>query len=285
MRLKLPILLCLCLLINHYSFAQVDTILLPTPSFRQGPDGAIYFLQHSGTYGTSGGSLKRVRPLGPVNSTIAVSGGGQAVPAGEAFPTPLVARVLNPQGLALAGGTVNFTVAGSATLSTTNPVIADANGYVQTNVTSGVGGGAVTITAATPGAQSNGTFSLFGRKVTVTPAGALMVVSVSNTTAALPANVPYILMMSFPGAPILPTALGPICTDPGYALTVVLEDGTGAFGGVSFSGSGGIGTPGKTWLYQNIPAGLLTGFLLKFQAVGFDPITGWFRTNCESRQF
>jgi hypothetical protein len=261
------------------------TNFVACPSFRQGPDGAIYFLVHSGTYGTTGGTLKRVRPLGPVNSTVAISGGGQVVPAGEAFPTPLVARVLNPQGQPLAGGTVNFTVAGSATLSTTNPVIADGNGFVQTSVTSGAIGGAVTVTASTPGAQSNGTFALFGRKVTVTPAGALMVVSVSNTTTAVPANVPYILLMSFPGSPILPTALGPICTDPGYALTVVLEDGTGAFGGLSFSGSGGIGSPGKTWLYQNIPAGLLTGQLLKFQAVGFDPITGWFRTNCETRQF
>ncbi len=254
-------------------------------SFRQGPDGAIYFLQHPSTYGTSGGTLKRVRPLGPVNSTLAISGGGQIGPAGEAFPTPLVARVLNPQGQPLPGGTVNFTVSGSATLSTTNPVVADSNGFVQTSVTSGAAGGAVTITATTPGAQSNGTFALFGRKVTVTPAGALMVVSVSNSTTAVPASVPYILLMSFPGSPILPTVIGPICTDPGYALTIVLEDGTGAFGGFSFSGSGGIGTPGKTWLYQNVPAGLFTGSLMRFQAVGLDPVTGWFRSNCEARQF
>jgi glucose/arabinose dehydrogenase len=254
-------------------------------SFRQGPDGAIYFLQHTGTYATTGGTLKRVRLLGPVNSTAAVSGGGQVVPAGEAYPQPVVARVLNPQGQPLAGGSVSFAVTGNATLSTTNPVIADANGYAQTTVTSGALGGAVTVTATTPGAVTNATFSLFGRKVTVTPAGTLMVVSVSNTTTAVPANVPYVLMMSFPGSPILPTSIGPICTDPGYALTVVLEDGTGAFGGISFSGSGGIGSPSKTWLYQNVPAGLLTGLQMKFQAVGFDPVTGWFRANCETRQF
>ena len=85
-------------------------------SFRQGPDGAIYFLQHTGTYATTGGSLKRVRPLGPVNSTVVVSGGGQVGPAGEAFTQPLVARVLNPQGQPLPGGQVNFTVSGNATL-------------------------------------------------------------------------------------------------------------------------------------------------------------------------
>jgi hypothetical protein len=91
-------------------------------------------------------------------------------------------------------------------------------------------------------------------------------------------------MMSFPGSPVLPTVLGPICTDPGYALTIVLEDGVGLFGGFSFSGSGGIGNPAKSWIY-NVPAGLLTGQQMKFQAVGLDPITGWFRTNCEVRQF
>jgi hypothetical protein len=100
----------------------------------------------------------------------------------------------------------------------------------------------------------------------------------------VPANVPYVAMVSFPGSPTLPTILGPICTDPGYALTVILEDGTGAFGGVSFSGTGSIGNPSKTWLYT-IPAGFLTGQLMRFQAIGFDPVTGWFRTNCETRQF
>ncbi|MFY9344133.1 MAG: PQQ-dependent sugar dehydrogenase [Planctomycetota bacterium] len=254
-------------------------------SLRQGPDGGLWFLQHPGTYPTTGGTLKRIRPLGPTNSVVAISGGGQVGPAGEVFPTPLIARVLDTNSNPLPGGTVNFAVSGSATLSTTNPVIADPNGYVQTTVTATtVAGGQITITASTPGSQTNGVFSLYSRKVTATPAGTLLIVGVTNTTTAVPPNVPYILLMSFPGSPILPTVLGPICTDPGYALTVVLEDGTGAFGGLSFSGSGGIGNPAKSWIYT-VPAGLLTGMLMKFQAVGFDPITGWFRTNCESRQF
>ncbi len=255
-----------------------------TVSMRQGPDGGIWFLQHPGTYPSTGGTLKRIRPLGPVNSVAAISGGGQVVPATEPFTTPLVARVFDPNSNPLAGGTINFVVSGGGTLSTVNPVIADANGFAQTSVTATSLGGAITVTATTPGAQTNGTFALYARKVTVTPAGTLMVVSASNTTTAVPATVPLILMMSFPGSPILPTIIGPICTDPGYALTIVLEDGTGAFGGVSFSGTGGIGNPGKTWLYT-VPAGLLTGQLMKFQAVGLDAVTGWFRTNCETRQF
>jgi glucose/arabinose dehydrogenase len=254
-------------------------------SMRVGPDGALWFLQHPGTYPTTGGTLKRVRPLGPTNSVAAISGGGQVGVATEVFPQPIVARVFNTQGNPLPFGTINFSVSGPATLSTTNPVTADANGFAQTTATATNAGGAITITASTPGSQTSGTFSLFSRKLTVTPAGTFLVVSASNTTNAVPANIPYILMMSFPGSPILPTTVGPICTDPGYALTIVLEDGTGAFGGISFSGSGGTGNPSKTWLYSNVPAGLLTGFLMSFQAVGFDPVTGWFRTNCEQKQF
>ncbi len=260
------------------------TNFVGTVSFRQGPDGGIWFLQHPGTYPSTGGALKRVRPLGPTNSVVAISGSGQVGTANEPFAQPLVARVLDSGGAPLAGGTVNFSIGGGGTLSTTNPVTADGQGFVQTTVTATNTGGAITVTASTPGSQTNGVFALFARKLTATPAGSLLVVNVNNTTAATPPSVPYILMMSFPGSPILPTIVGPICTDPGYALTVVLEDGTGAFGGISFSGSGGVGTPNKSWIYT-VPAGLLTGMQMKFQAVGIDPVTSWFRTNCEVRQF
>lgn len=254
-----------------------------TVGMQQGPDGGLWFVQHPTTYANSGGTLKRIRPLGPTNSVQAISGGGQIGVSGEAFGTPLVARVFDTNGNPLPGGTINFSVTGAATLSTTNPVIADANGFAQTSVTA-TGGGAITVTAATPNSQTSGTFSLFSRRIAVTSAGTLVIVSVTNTTTAVPANVPYVTLVSFPGSPTLPTILGPICTDPGYALTVILEDGTGAFGGTSFSGSGGIGNPSKTWIYT-VPTGFLTGQLMKFQAIGFDPVTGWFRTNCETRQF
>lgn len=253
-------------------------------SFRQGPDGGIWFSHHPGTYPSTGGTLKRIRPLGPTNSVAAISGGGQVGLVGEAFAQPIIARVFDPNSNPLPGGTVNFAVTGGALLSTTNPVIADANGYAQTTATATSTGGAITITASTPGSPTTASFSLFARKLTVTPAGTLMVASINNTTTAAPPNVPYVLMMSFPGSPVLPTILGPICTDPGYALTVVLEDGTGAFGGVSFSGSGSIGNPSKSWVYT-LPAGLLTGLQMKFQAIGFDANLGWFRTNCETKQF
>ena len=263
--------------------------MVATVSMRQGPDGALYYLQHSSTYATSGGTFERIRPLGPTNSVSAVSGGNQIGPAGEAYPTPLVARVFDTNGNPLAGGTVNFAVTGGHTLSTTNPVIADGNGFAQTFATAGtIAGGAFTVTASTPGSQSNGVFPMFARKLTatgITSSTTLLVLAATNQTQAVPAQVPYILFMSYPGSATLPTVIGDICTDPGYALTVVLEDGIGAFGGVSFSGSGGLGTPSKTWLYTGIPNFLLVGQQMRFQAVGFDPITGWFRTNCELEQF
>jgi glucose/arabinose dehydrogenase len=247
-------------------------------SLRLGPDGALWFTTHNGN------ALKRLRLLGPVPSINAISGGGQRVPAGEAFAQPLVARVFDPQGNPLAGGTVNFAVSGGATLSTTNPVIADGNGFAQTTATATAVGGGVTVSATTPGGITNASFSLFGRKITATPAAQFLVLTVSNQTSAVPPQVPYVVMLSFPGSPTLPTIVGPLCIDPAYALAVVIEDGVGAFGFVSFSGTGGVGAPSLSKLYT-LPPGLFTGQQMKFQAVGIDPITGWFRTNCETRQF
>lgn len=270
--------------------ANWGTGFVGVTALRQGPDGALYFCKNTSTSPTSGGRIDRIRPLGPVNSVLAISGGGQVQPAGETFPQPLVAQVLDSNGQPLPFGTINFAVNGGNQLSTTNPVTADANGFAQTAVTSNPNtGGSITVTATTPNSPFDATFNLFARKLTATgipgATTTLLVLSATNTTQAQPAQIPYIVLMSFPGSPVLPTPIGPICTDPGYPLTVVLEDGTGAFGGVSFSGSGAIGTPSKTWLYQGIPSWLLQGQLIHFQAVGFDPITGWFRTNCEAEQF
>lgn len=260
-----------------------------TTAMRMGPDGAIYYTQHPGTYANTGGFLRRIRALGPTNSVLAVSGDDQIGPHGETFPQPVRVQVLDTNSNPLPGGTINFSVTGGHSLSTTNPVIADSNGFAQTMVTAnGTAGGALTVTASTPGSQTNGEFSLFARKLSATgvvSSSTLLVLNAINQTTAPSGQIPYIVFMSYPGSPTLPSPIGPICTDPTYALTLVLEDGTGAFGGISFSGTGAIGTPSKTWLYTNIPNWLLQGQLMSFQAVGFDPVTGWFRTNCELEQF
>jgi hypothetical protein len=255
-------------------------------SLRQGPDGALWFTQHPNTYATSGGSLKRIRPLGPTNSVQAISGTGQVGPAGEAYAQPLVARVFDTNNNPLPGGTVNFVVTGPGILTTTNPVIADANGFAQTSViATGAAGGAITVTASTPGSQTSGTFSLFARRLTITPAGNLLVVSFTNTTTAVPAQVPLIVMMSFPQTPVLPTFFGPVFTNPYVSSTLVLEDSFQHFPIVGWNTTPGqFGTPGLSKVYT-VPAGLLTGQRMTFQLVGFDPVTGWFRSNVETRQF
>jgi len=253
-------------------------------SMRVGPDGGLWYTQHPGTYPTTGGTLERIRLLGPTNSVVAISGGGQRGVATEPFPTPLVAQVRDTVGQPLPGGTINFAISGPGTLSTTNPVIADGNGFAQTMVTATNFGGVITVTASTPNSQTNGTFGLFSRKMVVAGTNTLVVLSITNQTSAVPSTVPYIVMVGFSGVPVWNSPFGPVCTDPASFLTVVIEDGTGVFGGVSLSGTGGIGNPSLTKIY-NIAPGLLTGLQLKFTAVGFDGIDGIFRTSCETKQF
>lgn len=248
-----------------------------------GPDGALYVLQHPATYATSGGTLKRVRPQGPVNDVVAVSGSGQIGPAGEPFAQPLVVRVIDPQSQPIPGGLVNFQISGPGMLSTTNPVTADPNGLAQTMVTATNAGGAITVIATTPNGNPTGaTFSLFSRKLSIISTPTLVVLSVTDATTAQPPAVPYLVLFSFPGVTPLPTAIGPLCTNPFSNLTFAIEDSLGTFGFFSLSGSGAIGSPNLTKIY-NVPAGSLTGLTLLFQAIGWDPVTGPFRTNCEQK--
>jgi glucose/arabinose dehydrogenase len=250
-----------------------------------GPDGALYVLQHPSTYATSGGTLKRIRPLGPVPSVVIVNGSGQVGPAGEAFPQQLEVRVRDPQGQPLPNGIVNFAVSGGATLSTTNPVTADANGIARTTVTATIGGGSIGVTATTPGGEPAGVrATFFARRLSIFSASTIVLLSVSNTTTAIPASVPFIVLATAPGTPSLPTTIGPICTDPAHPLTFVVEDSTGIFGNYSLSGTGAIGTPALSKLY-NFPANSLSGLQLNFQAIGIDPVAGPFRSNCEFKQF
>jgi len=249
-------------------------------SFDVGPDGAIYFIHHPATYATSGGFLKRVRPLGPINTISVVSGGSQFGPAGEAFPQPLILQLSDPQGSPLAGGQVNLAITASGSLSTTNPLIANGSGLVQTTVTSGPNGGPVTITATNPAGDPGGTsISMFGRRVNIVSTPTLLLFTVINGSLQPNTQVPMILLASQPGIAPLPSPIGPICTNPDSPLTFVLEDSIGVFGFASLSGTGAIGVPGLTKVY-NLSAPL-TGITLQFQAVGLDPVLGPFRTNCE----
>jgi uncharacterized protein (TIGR03437 family) len=91
-----------------------------------------------------------------------VSGDGQPVtPINQAFPQPLVVKVSDAQGAAVAGVTVTWTVSGSATLSALTTTTA-ADGTARVTVTAGSVAGAITVTAATTG-LTNLTFSLQSR--------------------------------------------------------------------------------------------------------------------------
>jgi glucose/arabinose dehydrogenase len=258
--------------------------LIGLVSFDVGPDGALYILYHNTTYPTSGGLLKRIRPIGPVDEVVIVSGDGQAGPATEPFPAPLVVQINDSNQVPRVGVPVNFAVtSGSATLSTTNPVLTDGNGRAQTTVTAGTVGGQIRITATTPGGLPSGSVAtMFGRKLTLTRASNFIIMSVTNTTTVTPAQIPMVVFISAPGITPLQSIIGPICTNWFDPLTFVIEDSVGAFGFITLSGTGAIGTPNLSKLY-NFPPGFLVGVTLWVQAVGLDPVTGAWRSNCEVR--
>lgn len=249
-------------------------------SYQVGPDGAIYVLQHPTSFATAGGTLKRIRPQVLPNQVAAISGSGQVGVASEGFAQPLVARVLDPQGAPLPFGAVNFAVAGPATLATTNPVLADANGFVQTSATAANGGGSVVVTVVPVGSPAAATFGLFVRDLTVSGTATSVVVQITHATAASPPDVPWLLMGQFPGAAPLLTPIGPVCTNPTQPGFLVLEDTLGVFGFASLSGTYALGDPGVVKTYP-VPPGLLAGLSLNLQAVGLDPLAGLVRTDCE----
>ncbi len=251
-------------------------------SIQVGPDGGIYVLQHPANYATTGGFLRLIRPLGPVNDIAIVSGDDQIVAANEPYPDTLVVRVDDPMGNPLANASVNFAAAGPGTLTSTNPVITDANGLARTGVAATNGGGTVRVTATTAGGNPSGVvFDLFSRKLTVTGASTLVVTQITNRTDATPPSIPYAIMVSAPGIAPLASPIGTVCTDPNNALTFILEDNLGLFGFQSLSGTGAVGTPNLTKIYQIVPPGVLNGIQLNFQAVGLDFVRGPFLTNCE----
>ena len=242
-------------------------------SLRQGPDGALWFTQHPG-------ALKRIRPLGPGNAIAAVSGSGQRVAAGDAFPVPLVARVLGPTGAPLANAAVTFLSSGAGTVATPMPVFTDAQGFASAFVSASAGsGGSVAIAATTPGAATPALFGLFTRQLTGVATPGQLALTMTNATDAVPNFVPYIVLAALPGSPPLPTPWGTLCVDPTYPLAFAIEDAFGLFGFVSLSGNGGLGAPGWSYTYP-VPPGLLSGLVLSFQAVGFDAASGLFRSNC-----
>jgi hypothetical protein len=252
---------------------------------RVGPDGALYLLEQNGHYSTNGGRLKRIRPQGPVPQVNVVSGNFQFGPAGETFPQPLVVQVRDVQGQPMANEPVSFSVGGPGYVTPSGPVTTDGQGFASTQAAAILGGGEITIGAYTANQPSStASFRLFSRKLYITATPTSATVTVTNATTATPPVIPYLLMASAPGITPWQSFLGPVCTDPFHASTLVVEDSIGIYGFASFGGNGAMGSPALSLQYQ-LPPGLLTGLTLQFQAFGVDPVLGAFRTNCTTLTF
>src|SRR5690606_7192350 len=128
----------------------------------------------------------------------------------------LVVQVRDLQGAPVSGATVYFTPSPGAVLSATWPVVADASGLAQTNVTSPLAGGEFSVSAASPSSVSAVEFDLFSRRLDAELNGQSLTLSIDNRTSAPNPQVPYIVMLSLPGSPTLPTIVGPLCVDPTY---------------------------------------------------------------------
>lgn len=97
----------------------------------------------------------------PAASIQAVSGGSQTALINTAFGSPVVVKVVDTNGAAVAGAQVAFSVtSGSATVSSATATT-DANGLAQTIVTAGSGAGPIIITASSSG--FNTSFTLTSR--------------------------------------------------------------------------------------------------------------------------
>ncbi len=96
----------------------------------------------------------------PAASIQAVSGAGQTALINTAFGSPVVVKVVDTSGAAVAGAQVTFSANGGATVASPT-VTTDANGLAQTIVTAGTGAGPITVTASSSGFSTS--FSLTSR--------------------------------------------------------------------------------------------------------------------------
>jgi uncharacterized protein (TIGR03437 family) len=144
-----------------------------------------------------------------------VSGGGQSVVVGQAFPNPVIFSVRDANNNPVTGTTVNFSVSGSASI---NPASATTNaqGLVQTSVTAGPDPGTIVVAAtsspftasatlsshlAGPDLTSNSFTNAASGSLGMTPCG-LVTVRGSGIASAVQGVVPGV---SFLGS--LPTTL------------------------------------------------------------------------------
>ena len=167
----------------------------------------------------------------PANLTI-VSGNGQAGLLGTTLTQPLVVKVTNSSGTALAGVGVQFAVASGAASVAPTTATTDANGQAQTTVTLGSTAGTISITATV-----NGTLT------------ASFVLTAGTSTQSIACST------SSPQTP----AIGGVL--PGVSGTgICLGAGTSAsdYALVVFYGNPGLGAPGSVTVTSHNATGLTT---------------------------
>lgn len=247
------------------------------PHFDLGPDGAIYFVQHRSAYDFNGGYLKRIRPTttNPSMTLAIVSGDQQVNTAGTQFKHPLLVRVTGANGLPVANQVVSFQAAGSSAVSSptaTTNALGEASVVVSSTI-AGSPSGQGSVMCTTPLGVAPVTANYFGRKLSIQiiqgSTTDFMSVNLSNTTqGAIP--LPFLFALADPSVPVIPTIFGDLYVDLiSLNQTIILEDGGGYFGFVSYSGISPMGTPSSSVLYSG-PAGQLSGWTVRFQAIWDD---------------
>ena len=254
------------------------------PGWRQGSDGALWFAQRPyWAYPTA--RIARIRPTGQLTNSISpIAGADQVTNAATDFPQPIVLEVRDSAGAPLQGVRVGVEVLGPAERVGQPVLRTDANGRVTTTIRALDKGGAVRVLATTPGDPNGAIVELYSRRLNVTQTPSSISLHIDNTTSATPPNVNYFVSVAIGPSSPLPTPFGTLCVNPYAPLSIVIEDATGLFNFVSFSGLGSVGDPTLTRSYP-FPASLLASVTMRFEAVGFDSVGGWFHTNCEIVQF
>lgn len=245
------------------------------PHFDQASDGAIYFVQHSSNYATSGGFLKRIRGGGPVYTLTITGGDGQVCTSGETFGAPLTVRVTDGGASPVANLEVTLTSEnGSASFGTAGPYMTNANGEISVTVSStGVGAGDVLVQAFAIGAAPLDA-DLFARKLEITyiPGAGTdqMIVDFHNRSNAASPFLPFLFAVSDVAQPTFPTVFGPLYVNlVTLTDTVIIEDSTGGFGNVSLGPSLPFGVPGFNATYL-LASGAYAGLTNRFQAFVYD---------------
>ncbi|MEC7725348.1 MAG: hypothetical protein VYD05_07535, partial [Planctomycetota bacterium] len=259
--------------------------LMPwSAALRQGPDGALWFVERP-FWAQPEARLARIRPANlPSRNVTVVAGSGQVTNATTDFAAPLIVEVVDAAGQPVADASVGFEVLGAAELIGDSVAKTGADGRASVALRALDESGQAALLTYSPGANSPAIAQLFSRQLTVSTTPTQMEVRIDNATAAVPANVYYFVTMSIGTTTPLVTPFGTLRCNPFAPGSLVIEDATGLFNNVSFSGLGAVGDPSLVRSYP-LPPGLITGFSTKLEAVGFDPLSGWFVTNLANASF